>query len=257
MTDTLLSEQHGRVVVLTLNRPEKLNALSVELRKALHDKFLDLDQDEGVGAIILTGAGDRAFTAGLDLTEASQLTGKLLKPDENPVKAIEKCRKPIIVAVNGLCITGGMEMMLACDVIIASRTARFADTHVRVGLMPGWGISQRLSRQVGPQRAKEISLSGNFLEAERAFELGVINRVVEPQDLMPAAMALAVDFANADQRVVMEYKRLIDDGFAMTLEDGLKLEQERTTAFVATLSPDHFSRGKEAASKRNRGQVAG
>lgn len=254
MSNTLLIEQEGRVVVLTLNRPEKLNALSAEMRKALHHKLLELDEDAGVGAIILTGAGDRAFTAGLDLTEASQRGGEVMGPEENPVTAIEKCRKPIIVAVNGLCITGGMEMMLACDIVIASRTAKFADTHVRVGLMPGWGISQRLARQVGPQRAKEISLSGNFLHAQRAFDLGLINRVVEPEELMPAAMALARDFVDADQGVVEEYKRLIDDGFGMSLTDGLKLERERARAFSATLSADHIRRGKETATKRARSQ---
>lgn len=254
MSETLLIRRDGRVVVLTLNRPEKLNALSAEMRKSLHHTILELDVDDGVGAIILTGAGDRAFTAGMDLTEASQRVGEVMAPDENPVAAIEKCRKPIVVAVNGLCITGGMEMMLACDIVIASRTARFADTHVRVGLMPGWGISQRLARQLGPQRAKEISLSGNFLPAQRAFDLGLINRVVEPEELMQAAMALARDIADADQRVVEEYKRLIDDGFGLTLIAGLKLERERSRAFGATLSADHFQRGKEAAVKRARSQ---
>jgi enoyl-CoA hydratase len=127
MSNTLLTQQIGRVFVLTLNRPEKLNALFVEMRKALHHKFLELDRDDSVGAIILTGAGDKAFTAGMDLTEASERGGEVMTPDENPVTAIEKCRKPIIVAVNGLCITGGMEMMLACDIVISARTAKFAD----------------------------------------------------------------------------------------------------------------------------------
>jgi enoyl-CoA hydratase len=256
MSNTLLVKQEGRVVVLTLNRPEKLNALSAEMRKSPHHKLFEVDADNGVGVVVLTGAGDRAFTAGMDLTEASERGGEVMAPDENPITAIERCRKPIIVAVNGLCITGGMEMMLACDVVIASRTAKFADTHVRVGLMPGWGISQRLARQVGPQRAKEISLSGNFLDAQRAFELGVINRVVEPEELMPTAMSLASDFADADHRVVMEYKRLIDDGFAIPLNEGLELERERSKAFNAALSDGHFQRGKDAAAKRARDQAS-
>ncbi|WP_375304531.1 enoyl-CoA hydratase [Bradyrhizobium sp. A11] len=255
MSNTLLVEQDGRVVVLTLNRPNKLNALSAEMRKSLHHKLMEIDADHRVGAVILTGAGERAFTAGMDLTEASERGGEVMAPDENPVVAIEKCRKPIIVAVNGLCITGGMELMLACDVVIASRTARFADTHVRVGLMPGWGISQRLSRQIGPQRAKEISLSGNFVDAQRAFDLGLVNRVVEPGELRTAAMALARDFVGADQQVVMEYKRLIDDGFKLPLSEGLQLERERVLAFNATLSPDHFERAKESAAVRGRNQT--
>src|SRR5947209_2228547 len=113
MSKTLLVAQQGRVVVLTLNRPEKLNALSAEMRRALHRKILEIDGDDEVGAVVLTGAGERAFTAGMDLSEASERGGEVMAPDENPVIAIEKCRKPIIVAVNGLCITGGMEMMLA------------------------------------------------------------------------------------------------------------------------------------------------
>lgn len=255
MSNTLLVDQNGRVVVLTLNRPEKLNALSAEMRRSLHHRILEIDADDCVGAVILTGAGERAFTAGMDLIEASERGGEVMAPDENPVVAIERCRKPIIVAVNGLCITGGMEMMLACDVVIASRTARFADTHVRVGLMPGWGISQRLARQIGPQRAKEISLSGNFVDAQRAFDLGLVNRVVEPGQLQTTAMALARDFAGADQRVVMAYKRLIDDGFKLPLSEGLQLERERVLAFNATLSPDHFKRGKEIAAVRGRNQT--
>ena len=255
MSQTLLVKQEGRVVVLTFNRPEKLNALSGEMRTAYHRKLLELDQDDSVGAIVVTGAG-RAFTAGMDLTEAAERGRETLFPEENPIPAMEKCRKPIIFAINGLCITGGMEMMLVADIVIASRAAKFADTHVRVGLMPLWGISQRLSRQIGHQRAKEISLSGNFFDAQRMYDLGVINRVVEPEELMPAAMALARDFADGDQRVVMNYKKLIDDGFKMDLAEGLKLEQERSNAFWASVPADHFEQAKASASTRARQQKA-
>ena len=257
MSNTILVRQEGRVVVLTFNRPEKLNALSTELRKTFHHKLLELDQDDGVGAIVVTGAGVRAFTAGMDLTEASQRKkGEPRAPDEDPVVAMQKCRKPIVFAINGLCITGGMEMMLTADIIIASRTAKFADTHVRVGLMPGWGISQRLSRQIGPQRAKEISLSGNFFDAQRMYDLGVINRVVEPEELMPAAMALARDFADADQQVVMAYKKLIDDGFKMDLAHGLELEHQRSNAYADALPAEHYAKAKVTASTRARKQKA-
>jgi enoyl-CoA hydratase len=250
MPDTVLETRDGRVAVLTLNRPEKLNALSAELLRTLHRRILELDKEDACGAIVLTGAGDRAFTAGMDLTEAAERGTEMVPPDQNVVTAILACGKPIIVAVNGLCITGGMEIMLACDVVMASRKAKFADTHVRVGLMPGWGLSQRLSRQVGPQRAKEISLSGNFLDAQRAYDLGVINRVVEPEELMPQAIALARDFADANMDVSMQYKRLIDEGFAMNLEDGLALEKKRSDEFVR--SPEAIAQGKEAAARRAR-----
>src|SRR5207253_4228819 len=142
----------------------------------------------------LTGAG-RAFTAGLDLKElgsdpngmgAANATGA----SENPVLAILECPKPIIGAINGVAITGGFEVALACDVLIASTNARFADTHARVGIMPGWGLSQKLSRIIGVYRAKELSLSGNFLDARTAYDWGLVNRVVEPEELIPAAMKL-------------------------------------------------------------------
>lgn len=255
MAEILLVERDAGVAVLTLNRPEKLNALSVELRRQLHAALVTLDADDDVGAIVLTGAGERAFTAGLDLTEAERLSEGPAAADENPAVAIERCRKPIIVAVNGLCITGGMEIMLACDVVIAARTARFADTHVRVGLLPGWGISQRLARQIGPQRAKEISLSGNFITAERAFELGLVNRVMAPAELMPAAIGLARDFADADRQVMLAYKQLIDEGYGMGLADALALERRRAAAHMAQLGRQHFARGKAAASTRNRTQA--
>ena len=252
---TLLIDHDGRVAILTLNRPESLNALSAELIRALVQAVRACDADDGISAIVLTGKGDRAFTAGMDLKEAAQSTQPLSRPDEDPGTAIAQCRKPIIVAVNGLCITGGMEIMLACDIVIAASTARFADTHVRVGLLPGWGISQRLARQIGPQRAKEISLSGNFVDARRAFDVGLVNRVVEPADLMSEALKLAHDIADGNSAVVQAYKQLIDEGYAMTLMDALPMERERGLAHAASLRPGDLDAGRQAASSRNRSQL--
>jgi len=138
-SDVLLNERDGAVAILRLNRPHVLNALSSELCRALHRAIVQLGADNTVRAIVLTGTGNRAFTAGTDLKEAAECAGQVRGIEENPVAAIEGCRTPIIAAVNGLCITGGMEIMVACDVVYAASTARFADTHVRVGLLPGWG----------------------------------------------------------------------------------------------------------------------
>lgn len=168
----LLVEKQDGIAVVTLNRPEAMNALSKALRSELYKAMVALDADPEVRVVILTGAGERAFTAGLDLKELGSDAGAMGAAnaegaDENPVKAIELCKKPVIGAINGVAITGGFEVALACDVLIASENARFADTHARVGIMPGWGLSQKLSRLIGLYRAKELSLTGNFLSARR------------------------------------------------------------------------------------------
>jgi enoyl-CoA hydratase len=257
MSPTLLTDRDGRVADLTLNRPEALNALSSELVRALVQAVQDCDADDGVGAIILTGQGKRAFTAGMDLKEAAGANGNFLDgPQDDPALAIMACRTPIIVAVNGLCITGGMEIMLNCDIVYAARTARFADTHVRVGLLPGWGISQRLARQIGPQRAKELSLSGTFIDAERALEIGLVNRVFEPADLLPEALALAHAIADNDDRAVQGYKQVIDDGYALPLRDALVLERERGAAYARSLAPGELDSGRRRAQDRNRAQLS-
>ena len=256
MSPTLLMDRDGRVMILTLNRPEALNALSAELVGALVDAVRACDADDGIGVIVLTGKGDRAFTAGMDLKEAAQSLQPMSNLRRTLGAVIANCRKPVIAAVNGLCITGGMEIMLACNVVIAASTARFADTHVRVGLLPGWGISQRLARQIGPQRAKEISLSGNFVDAQRAFDIGLVNRVVEPAELMPHALKLAHDFADGNTAVVQAYKRLIDDGYAMTLTDALPMERERGLAHATSLQPGDLDAARQTASARNRTQLS-
>ncbi|MTD12471.1 enoyl-CoA hydratase [Nakamurella sp. YIM 132087] len=252
----MLIRRDGAVAILTLNRPEVLNALSAELRRALHTTIEQLDADGTVGAIVLTGAGDRAFTAGFDLKEADERGTQQDVAEENPVLAIENCSIPIIVALRGFCITGGMEIMLACDVVYADRTTRFADTHVRVGLLPGWGLSQRLARQIGIQRAKEISLSGNFVDADRAFEIGLVNRVLEPEDLMPAALALAHDFADGNREIVTTYKRLIDEGARTTLAEGLAHEAATSAAYARTLAVGDLEAGKADAAARARTRLS-
>jgi len=164
-------------------------------------QVLELDADPSVKVIVLTGAGERAFTAGLDLKELStdplgMGAANATDPAVNPARAVLACSKPIIGAINGVAITGGFEVALACDVLICSTNARFADTHARVGITPGWGLSQKLSRAIGPYRAKELSLTGNFLSAEQAYDWGLVNRVVTPEELMPTALKLAGEMAS-------------------------------------------------------------
>jgi enoyl-CoA hydratase len=236
-----------------------MNALSRALRGALHEAIVALSADDEVSVVVLTGAG-RAFTAGLDLKElgsdpkglgAANATGA----SENPVLAIRECPKPVIAAVNGVAITGGFEVALACDVLLASTQARFADTHARVGIMPGWGLSQRLSRTIGLYRAKELSLSGNFLDARTACEWGLVNRVYEPEDLMPAALQLARDMASIPSETLKLYKKIIDEGFDLPFGQAMNLEQRLSTENNRKVTPEMVEARRAGIQSRGRSQA--
>lgn len=255
----LLVERQDAVAVVTLNRPEAMNALSRALRAALRQAMLELDADPGVKVVVLTGAGERAFTAGLDLKELSNDplgmgAANAVDPEENPARAVLACSKPIVGAINGVAITGGFEVALACDVLICSTNARFADTHARVGITPGWGLSQKLSRAIGPYRAKELSLTGNFLSAQQAYDWGLVNRVVEPAELMPAALKLAHEMASIELDMLVTYKAMIDDGYALSMGDGLALEHERSVVHNAMVTPQMVQARREAVQARGRTQ---
>jgi enoyl-CoA hydratase len=256
MSLVLIARDNG-VATVTLNRPEAMNALSKALRADLAAAMREVAADDSIRAIVLTGAGERAFTAGLDLKELGADTSNLgaanaTSADENPVKAIELCPQPVIGAINGVAITGGFEVALACDIRIASTNARFADTHARVGVMPGWGLSQKLSRLIGIGRAKELSLTGNFLDAETACAWGLVNRVVAPNDLLPVAQALARDIASADLAMVRAYKSLIDDGYGLSFGEAMALEQARSSAANHSVSADEVEARRQAVMERGR-----
>lgn len=250
-------ERDGPVAVVTMNRPEAMNALSSALRAELAAAMVEVDADDTIRAVVLTGAGTRAFTAGLDLKElgvAGLGAANAETPAANPVKAIEQCRKPVIGAINGVAITGGFEVALACDVLIASDNARFADTHARVGIMPGWGLSQKLSRMIGISRAKELSLSGNFLDAQTACQWGLVNRVVSAEDLLPTAKKLAADIASADPAMIAAYKHLIDGGFALPFGEAMVLEHATSSARNAQVKGGEVEERRKAVMERGRAQ---
>ena len=233
------------VALVTLNRPEANNALNRELSEAIIETFSSLAGDDSVRAIVLTGAG-RAFCAGVDLkalTEEPQLlsTGMGLGPESPLVAALEQCPQPIIGAVNGAAVTGGFELALACDFLFASEHARFADTHARVGILPGWGLSQKLSRIIGINRAREMSLTGNFIDAERAEAWGLVNRVCAAESLLETALTSATHIADADPTAVPALKALMNDGAKETLGDALILEGQRGNAFAKNVDYSQMS----------------
>jgi enoyl-CoA hydratase len=251
----ILVDISDQIALVTLNRPDAMNALSRALRSALYQAMTDIAANPAVSVVVLTGAG-RAFTAGLDLKELGSDPNGLGAAnaegaDENPVLAIRECPKPVIGAINGVAITGGFEVALACDVLIASTKARFADTHARVGIMPGWG----LSRVIGPYRAKELSLTGNFLDAQTACDWGLVNRVVEPDALLPTAMKLAADMASIPAETLRQYKAIIDGGYELPFGEGLAFEHRESRANNSAVTPEMVEARRAAIQARGRGQT--
>lgn len=255
----LLAEKNDGILTLTLNRPQAMNALSRTLRDAIVDAFTKAARDPDVGVVILTGAG-RAFCAGIDLKELGGETTATpdvaqAVSDGDVVAALHRCDRPIIGAVNGVAVTGGFELALACDFLIASPEARFADTHARVGILPGWGLSQKLARLIGIGRAKELSFTGNYLSAEDAAHWGLVNRVVPAAELLGTCRALARDMLSCDPTVLRAYKRVIDEGYATTFGEGLRLEARASRAHVASVTPEQIAARRRAVQERGRAQT--
>ena len=259
LKNVIVIEKKDGIATITLNRPEAMNALSTELRTAIADTFNDLKKDPSIGVAILTGAG-RAFCAGLDLKELAageNIIGKTQKKDKNRTYLIAPLKnfgRPIIGAINGPAITGGLELAIVCDILIASTEARFADTHARMGIMPGSELSQKLSRVIGIYRAKEMSLTGNFIDAEKALAWGLVNRVVAPQDLLPTCRALASDILSSPRDMIQKYKKLIDDGFHLPLAEGLALEKETFAAHLKSLTAETIGSSGRNVMERGRKQ---
>jgi enoyl-CoA hydratase len=216
VADVVLLEVADRVATVTLNRPEARNAMSAELIAALGRLVAEADARDDVDVFILTGT-DPAFCAGLDLKELGHDGGVLKRnpdferahredPDQEPRRRVRRgtlpTAKPIIGAVNGVAVTGGLELALNCDFLVASDRARFADTHARVGVHPLWGLTVTLPQAVGLRRAREMSATGNFIDARLALEWGLVNHVVVHDELLPFARALAADIVSSDQHAV-------------------------------------------------------
>ena len=224
----LLIDREDGYAVLTLNRPESRNALSPQLLTDLCSSFRELARDSSVRAVVLIGAGS-AFCAGLDLKAMGESEAGLdvfsIHGEHDIVAAMEAFDRPIIVGVNGVAATGGFELALMGDILIASSTARFADTHARVGLAPGWGLSQKLARIIGPSRAREAHFTANFITAEQADAWGLVSRVVDPDELREECCQVARDIVSCVPETVRVYKQMVNDGLQMDLGAGLVMER--------------------------------
>jgi enoyl-CoA hydratase len=258
MSSVISIEKDKGVATITLNRPESMNALSAELRAAIVSAFAEVKSDASVDVVIFTGAG-RAFCAGLDLKELggerAPTPGIRAATSAEVREAIEGFDRPVIGAINGVAITGGFELALMCDFLIGTPNTRFADTHARVGIVPGWGLSQRLGRWIGIGRAKELHFTGNFLSAEQAEQWGLLNRVVAPEALMATAMQLARDIQSCDQAVVREVKRIAEEGYETSLREGLRLEAIASDEYSRRNDPQsHVAERRIGIQERGRAQ---
>ncbi len=252
---TIIYEKKGRVARITLNRPSVLNAMNSVMSDELDQAVEEIAKDSEIDVMILTGAG-RGFCTGRDLKEVLSFDqGRKAK-----VGIMERIRNlpfPTICAVNGPAVTGGMELAIACDIIIASEKAVFADTHARAGLVPGGGMSQILPRLVGLNRAKEISFTGRYLPAQEAYQIGLVNRVVPPDQLMATAEAMANDILSCNQKALRRGKSLIEKGMTLGLEAGLRieaLEMLRWREEQRALPPEDAAKVREQVLQKGRAQ---
>jgi enoyl-CoA hydratase len=248
----VLCEIRGQVAVVTLNRPARRNALSASLIAGLRASLAELGADAGVRAIVLTGA-DPAFCAGLDLTELGQPGGPLSAAASGPV--LPPLPKPLIGAVNGAAITGGLELALACDFLIASERASFADTHARMGIMPGWGLTVQLPAAVGLRRARQMSATGNFVDARTALEWGLVNHVVPHPELLDFTVRLAADAASSDPAAVEAIFATYREGSQVTGGEAAEVEAAVHARWhAAGIDSGEVARRRDAIIERGRSQ---
>jgi enoyl-CoA hydratase len=260
-TPVIRTEFADGVTTVTLNRPEARNALNGELLAALPKALIEADQDERVRAIVLTGA-DPAFCAGLDLKELGSTGGNLRGPANPSAERVTSqpwpvMTKPVIGAVNGPAVTGGLEIALQCDFLVASDRARFADTHARVGVMPGWGLTVLLPQAIGLRRAKEMSLTGNYIDATEAHALGLVNRVVPHEALLATAVSLARDIASNDEEGVATILASYKECALTTAAEALLIEHRVSVSWREShFDPAEIERRRAAVVARGRAQTS-
>ncbi|XP_071720784.1 probable enoyl-CoA hydratase 1, peroxisomal [Rutidosis leptorrhynchoides] len=239
------------IAYVTINRPKSLNSLTRPMMTDLARAFKSLDADESVGVIILSGSG-RSFCSGVDLTSAEDVfKGDVKDVESDPVAQMERCRKPIIGAISGFAITAGFEIALACDILIASTDAKFIDTHARFGIFPSWGLSQKLSRIIGVNKAREVSLTATPLTAATAEKLGLVNHVVDGNDLLKKARQVAESIMKNNRDLVLKYKAVINDGAKLDLHRALLLEKERAHDYYNGMTKEQFKKMQDFIAGRS------
>lgn len=246
--ELILIEIKERVAVLRLNRPKAMNALNHDLMVELTDKLAELDKDKNIGAFVLTG-DERAFAAGADIKEMAEAStvDLLLKGHISPFDRILKVSKPIIAAVSGWCLGGGNELAMACDIIVASESAKFGQPEINLGVMPGAGGTQRLTRAVGKAIAMEMVLNNRTLTAQEALQHGLVNRVVPVERFLHDALELAAEIAERAPIALRMAKEAVNRAEELHLSDGIAEERQ---AFYFLFSSEDQKEGMRAFSEK-------
>jgi len=229
---------HDGVVLVTLDRPEVLNSLDYRTLGELADALEALDGDESVRCVVITGAGDRAFAAGADIKEMADATPVTMSAANNFARweRLKRVRVPLIAAVRGFALGGGCELAMACDIVVAADDATFGQPEIKLGIMPGAGGTQRLTRALGKARAMELILTGRTFTAREAYERGLVSEIVAREETLPAALALASEIASLPPLAVRAAKEAVNRAYELSLEAGL--EFERRNFFMLFASDD-------------------
>ena len=223
--ENIIYEKEENIAIITFNRPEAMNALNNQTRAEFREAIAEVAADDSIKVLVLTGSG-KSFVAGSDIKEFNQTTPFAAHNIVRLGEMVEKLDKPVIAAVNGFCLGGGCEIAMGCDIIIASEKAKFGQTEINIGIIPGGGGTQRLPRLIGACRAKELIFTGDIIRADEADRLGLVNRVVPMDELMPTAKEIAAKIATKSAAALKLAKTAINRGMQTNLESGLKYEYE-------------------------------
>jgi enoyl-CoA hydratase len=226
--ENILLEKRSPIAIVTLNRPKVLNALNEETLAEIEKGFSHLKSDDAIKVVIFTGAGEKAFVAGADINQIAKLDpvsgARFAAKGQRVLSGIENLGKPVIAAINGYALGGGCEIAMACHIRLASKRAKFGQPEINLGIIPGFGGTQRLARLIGEGRCMELVLCGETIDASQAFDLGLVNRVLEPAELMDAALGLAEKLAQKSAPVLRACMQAVHRGLSCSLEEGLNLE---------------------------------
>ncbi|MDP9134390.1 MAG: enoyl-CoA hydratase-related protein [Actinomycetota bacterium] len=234
MTSTVLSDREGRVAILTINRPDKLNALNDQVRDELLEKLAEIADDDAVGVVVITGAGEKSFIAGADISEfagRSPFDQRHAMRSPRIFDIMASFPKPVIAMINGFCLGGGCELALACTFRFAADTAHIGQPEINLGIIPGFGGTQRLPRLVGPSKALEMNTTGEAISAEQAYEHGLVNQVAADHELFDTALAWARKYSRQAPLALEQIKRVSHRG---DLDEGIEAEKQGFAAVFAS-----------------------